>query len=86
MLYKFVDLIFQVYMLILFTRILSSWIPEFQRYRTMQFVAFYADPYLNIFRRIIPPLGIFDLSPIIALFALNIIEGLVKSALQLMLR
>ncbi len=40
----------------------------------MQFIAFYTDPYLNFFRNIIPPLGMLDLSPIIAIFILQIIE------------
>ncbi len=39
----------------LFARILMSWFTELQEYRIMQFIAFYTDPYLNLFRRIIPP-------------------------------
>ncbi|QLH36401.1 MAG: YggT family protein [Parachlamydiaceae bacterium] len=64
-----VDLLFQVFMLMLFIRILSSWLPQLMEYRFMQFIAFYTDPYLNIFRRIIPPLGIMDISPIFAFLA-----------------
>lgn len=36
-----------------------------------------AEPYLAFFRRFIPPLGMFDLSPIIGILALQIIGGLV---------
>lgn len=39
-------------------------------------------PYLNIFRRFIPPLGMFDLSPIVALIVLNIATGIVVSILR----
>lgn len=34
------------------------------------------DPYLNIFRSFIPPIGGLDLSPILAILCLNIISGL----------
>ena len=44
----------------------------------LRFVAHYTDPYLNIFRRIIPPIGMLDISPIVGFFCLKIIEELVK--------
>jgi len=66
-------------MIMLFIRILGSWIPELQQTKFMQFIAFYTDPYLNIFRRIIPPIGgMLDISPIVAFFCLSLIEGLCK--------
>ncbi len=37
------------------------------------------EPYLGIFRRIIPALGGIDFSPILAIFALSIIERVVLS-------
>ncbi len=86
LLLKIVDNIFFIYLLMLFTRILSSWFPEFQRTRFMQFISYYTDPYLNIFRRIIPPLGMMDLSPIVAFFALQILEGVVKYIIVLFLK
>jgi YggT family protein len=75
---RIVDIFFQVYMIMLFVRILGSWFPEFQSSRFMQFVAFYTDPYLNLFRRIIPPIGMLDISPIIAFLCLGFIEQGVK--------
>jgi YggT family protein len=78
----FVNLIFQVYMLMLFARILASWVPQINEYRFMQFVGYYTDPYLNIFRRIIPPLGMFDLSPIVAFLCLSFMQNLVVNFLM----
>lgn len=78
MLITIVDAFFQVFMLMLFARILSSWLPELQGYRIVQFISFYTDPYLNFFRRFIPPLGMIDFSPIVAFFSLGIIEQLIK--------
>lgn len=77
-----IDLLFQVYILLLFVRIVGSWVPDLQRYRIMHFVAFYTDPYLNLFRRIVPPLGAMDFSPIIALFVLSIVKNAILSLLS----
>lgn len=38
-------------------------------------------PYLNLFRRFIPPLGGIDFSPVLAIIALNLIERLVLNIL-----
>lgn len=75
---RIVDILFQVYFLLILARILGSWFPEFQRSRFMEFISFYTDPYLNLFRRIIPPLGMIDISPMVAVFVLWIIEAIVK--------
>lgn len=81
----FTDLLFQVFMVMLFIRILGSWIPELSEYRAMQFISFYTDPYLNFFRRFIPPLGMVDISPIFAFLALGyLIEPFVKKIVELL--
>ena len=43
------------------------------------------EPYLNVFRRAIPPISGVDLSPIIALFVLNLVERFAISTLGLIL-
>lgn len=86
MLIKIVDLFFQVYLIMLFARIFCSWFPELQRHRFFQFIAFYTDPYLNVFRRIIPPLGVIDFSPLFAFLCLGIIEQAVKTLLIFLFR
>ncbi|NGX43282.1 MAG: hypothetical protein K940chlam7_01577 [Chlamydiae bacterium] len=78
MLIIFIDRLFMIYMIMLFVRILGSWLPELQQYRFMHFISFYTDPYLNFFRRFIPPLGVIDFSPLIAFLCLGFIERLVK--------
>lgn len=78
MLLRIVETFFNIYMMMLFVRILSSWVPELSQTRFMHFISFYTDPYLNLFRRFIPPLGMFDISPIVAFFALQFMEGFVK--------
>jgi len=73
-----ISLIFQVFTLMLFARILGSWLPELNQYRFMQFISFYTDPYLDLFRKIIPPLGMIDISPIFAFLGLGFIEYILK--------
>jgi len=79
MMVELIDTIFLVYMAMLFIRILSSWFPEYQHHNILRFIAYYTDPYLNVFRRIIPRLGMIDVSPIVAFFALKLIEEFVKA-------
>lgn len=78
---QLIDVIFKVYLIMLFGRILGSWIPELQNSKIMQFISFYTDPYLNFFRKFIPPLGMFDISPIFAFIALEVIQYIIKSIL-----
>ena len=77
----FINFLFQVYTLMLFARILASWIPQANEYKVMQFIGYYTDPYLNIFRRFVPPLGMFDLSPIVAFLCLSFVQNLVMNFL-----
>jgi YggT family protein len=71
----FIHLLFLSYTALLFIRIIGSWFPAWQHVRLFHFVMFYTDPYLNIFRRVLPPLGgVLDLSPLLAFFILRILE------------
>jgi len=74
---KSINFLFTCYSWLLILRIVGSWFPNFQASRMMQFVAYYTDPYLNIFRKIIPPIGgVLDLSPMLAFFALKIFQNI----------
>jgi YggT family protein len=80
----FIDLIFRAYTLLLFARIVASWLPQLNDYRLMQFVSYYTDPYLNFFRRFVPPLGMIDFSPIIAFLCLSFGQSLTIYLLRLL--
>ena len=72
-----IHIIFLSYTALLFVRIMGSWFPTVAHSTFMRFIAYYTDPYLNIFRRFIPPIGnSLDLSPLIGFFALRIVEKL----------
>lgn len=80
---KIVHLLYLTYTGVLFARILGSWFPEWHRHKAMQFVCFLADPYLNVFRQFLPPLGgVLDLSPMLAFFVLRLIEMLLFNLVQ----
>lgn len=67
-----------IYLVLLVVRILLSWFPTIDWYsQPFAILSQLTDPYLNLFRRIIPPLGGIDFSPILAFFALQLLRGLV---------
>lgn len=80
-----VRLLFTVYSLMLVIRIFGSWFPRFQHTSFFRFIAHYTDPYLNLFRRFIPPIGgIIDVSPLLGFFALQFLEwALIRLLLML---
>lgn len=73
---QIINLFFQIYTFLLFVRILSSWVPEIQKYQAMQWIGAVTDPFLAVFRRIIPPLGMIDISPIVAFLALSFTQNI----------
>jgi YggT family protein len=79
-----------VYLILIFIRILMSWIPRmpYNRYLAafLKFVTDVTDPYLNLFRRILPPVRMggagLDLSPIVATFVLIIVGEIVAGIVE----
>ena len=81
----YLDTLLLVYLVLIFVRIIMSWVPRvpYNRYldAVLGFVKDVTDPYLNLFRRFLPPVrigpGALDLSPIVATFVLIIVGGIV---------
>jgi YggT family protein len=86
----YVETLALVYLVLIFIRILISWIPRmpYNRYlaAVLQFVSDVTDPYLNLFRRILPPVrmgpGALDLSPIIATIVLIFVSSIVARLIR----
>jgi YggT family protein len=82
---EYVNALFLVYIILIFIRVLLSWVPRMPYNPALRavvdFIHQVTDPYLNIFRRILPPLGgrgmALDLSPILAIILLLIAQGVV---------
>lgn len=69
-----------VYLFVLFVRLLLSWFPNMAGNPVIGGVASITDPYLNIFRGVIPPIGGIDLSAILAFITLNLLESLLMAS------
>ena len=77
-----VGLIFHFYSLLIFLRILLTWIPNIDwDQQPIRFVRESTDVYLNIFRNAIPPIGMLDISPMVALLVLWVLQSLVVGIL-----
>ena len=85
---RFISVFVGVYILLILAYVLTSWIrvgasPTLERVR--QFLYDVCEPYLRLFRRVLPPLGPLDLSPIAAVFSLYILERLVNALVERLL-
>lgn len=69
-----------IYSLLIVIRIVFSWVMAGGN-PLMRFLMRLTDPILEPFRRIIPPLGMFDLSPLIVIFLLNFLQAAVAGVL-----
>ncbi len=87
---NYVDALFTVYILLIFVYILLNLLfsfgvrPPFARWSdaVVNFLRDVCEPYLRIFRRLIPPIGMFDLTPMIAIIVLYFVRTIVVNAIQ----
>jgi YggT family protein len=72
----------QIYTVLLIIRVLLTWFPTVDWMSPpFSWLSQITDPYLNLFRSIIPPLGGMDLSPMLAILLLQVVAGIVPSLL-----
>jgi uncharacterized protein YggT (Ycf19 family) len=79
---RFIDDFIWVYVLLIFVYVLSSWVrlPYSPWLRRIQdFLRDVCEPYLRLFRRLLPPLGPLDLSPVVAIFFLFLLMKVVDA-------
>ena len=87
---NYVKALFLVYILLIFVYILVNMMfslglrPSYSKYvdAITNFLRDVCEPYLKLFRRFIPPIGMFDLTPMIAIIVLWIVQMLVVSLIQ----
>ena len=69
-----------IYSFILIIRILLTWFPGIDWSNgVLSALTSITDPYLNIVRGIIPPIGGFDISSLLAFLLLNVIQNLITN-------
>ena len=80
---KIVSQIFYFYYLLIIIRIFLSWIQTIDwNQQPFAWVRSITDPCLNIFRGIIPPIGgVLDISPIIVIILLQVLQGVIVGLL-----
>lgn len=86
----YVSAIFVVYIILIFANILISYVPRMPYNRwlraVLDFVTETTNPYLNIFRRFLPPVGgggfAFDLSPMLGLIVLFVAQGVIVALIR----
>lgn len=79
---NFVDLLFSVLYFAILVRILLSWIPMSQDHAVVRLLNQITEPILAPARRLIPPMGGVDFSPMVVLMALYIGQRLLVSFLR----
>jgi YggT family protein len=87
---NYVNALFEVYILLIFVYILFNLLFSFgvrlpySRWSDalLNFLRDVCEPYLNLFRRFIPPLGMIDITPMIAIIVLYIVRTIVVNAIS----
>src|SRR4051794_20903324 len=81
---SFVSISAAVSALLIFAYTLTSWVRlPYSLAPVQRFLYDVCEPYLRLFRRLLPSMGPLDLSPIIGVFALLILARVVNSLLEL---
>ena len=68
-----------LYSFIIFVRVLITWIPGLDPYNPIvQFLHQITDPVMEPARRIIPPIGMMDISPIVVMVVMSILAQILQ--------
>ena len=87
---NYIQAVFEVYILVIILYVLLNMMfsfglrPPYSRYTDMVlgFLRDVSDPYLRVFRRVIPSLGAIDLSPMIGIFVLIFLDRIIYGAIH----
>lgn len=69
----------QAYILLIIVWVLGSWFPQWKYQSWYRFIEDLVSPYMNLFRAIPLRMGMFDLSPMLAILVLWVVQRLVLS-------
>jgi YggT family protein len=87
---NYVSALFTVYIILIFVYILANLLfsfgvrPSYSRGMdaVLNFLKDVSEPYLGVFRKFIPAIGMLDLSPMVAIFVLFIADQLIVNAIR----
>jgi YggT family protein len=78
---QLIDLLLSIYIWIIIARAIISWITPYPYHPLVRFLYKVTEPVLAPIRKIIPPIGGIDISPIIVIFIIFIIQNLLHRLL-----
>lgn len=79
MISDFLAFVLNIYTFVLLARILVTWIPNLDPYNpVMQLLFQLTDPVLEPARKLIPAIGMIDISPIVVFFVIRVLAGLLR--------
>ena len=87
---NYISAVFEVYLIILLVYVLTNLIfalgvrPPYSRFTdaVLGFLRDVSEPYLRLFRKLLPPIGMIDFTPMIAIIVLGVVWRIVVSAIQ----
>jgi YggT family protein len=80
---NFIDVFIGVYILVILLWVLASWFRlPYSLNPVQRFLHDVVDPYLRLWRRIIPMVGPIDLSPVAAIFGLIVLREVLNTLLN----
>ena len=87
---KYVSALFEVYIVLIFVYILVNLMLSFGLRipyslwsdRLLNFLRDVSEPYLRLFRRLVPRVGMFDFTPMVAIIVLYVVRTLVVNAIN----
>jgi YggT family protein len=79
----FIDVFIAVYALIVFAYVLTSWVKlPYSLSPVQRFLKDVCEPYVRLWRRVLPSFGPLDFSPMVAILALYVLDTIVKAVLN----
>jgi YggT family protein len=79
---QFLTIFIRVLQYAIYGRVIMSWIDPTGKYRVSQIIREITEPIIGPIRKVMPSMGMLDLSPLIALLLLIILQVVVSSATQ----
>lgn len=72
--FKFILFVVEIYYFGMIIYFFTSWVPSIRETKVGYFLAKIYEPFLQPFRKVIPPIGIIDISSIAAIFVLALFQ------------
>ncbi|MEI8306202.1 MAG: YggT family protein [Chloroflexales bacterium] len=79
---SFIDILFNVLFYAILARVLISWIDPMGNMKVTQILSDITEPIVAPLRRVLPPLGMLDLSPMVAMILVQVLHSLILNAIH----